>query len=89
MPKRKKVDTIPEEFNSYEEAAEFWDTHDSMDYNEYLEKVEMEVDIKKKHYLIEIDSDIAKVLKKNAVKKGIPEQELASELLQKQLVEIK
>lgn len=24
----KKIDPIPEEFNSYEEAAEFWDIHD-------------------------------------------------------------
>jgi len=29
MPK--KVKPIPEEFKTYEEAAEFWDTHDSTD----------------------------------------------------------
>ena len=32
MTNKKKVDPIPEEFNSYEEAAEFWDTHDSTKY---------------------------------------------------------
>jgi len=32
MNNRKRVDPIPEEFASYEEAAEFWDTHDTTDY---------------------------------------------------------
>lgn len=33
----KKVrDPLPEHFNSLEEAAEFWDTHDSADYDEYF-----------------------------------------------------
>lgn len=25
--KQKQIDPLPEEFSSYEEAAEFWDTH--------------------------------------------------------------
>lgn len=29
---KKIIDPIPEEFGSYEEAAEFWDTHDTTDY---------------------------------------------------------
>ena len=32
MPRKKPIDPIPEEFASYEEAAEFWDTHDTTDY---------------------------------------------------------
>ena len=32
MPKTKRIDPIPTEFASYEEAAEFWDTHDTSDY---------------------------------------------------------
>ncbi len=30
--RKKHVDPIPKEFASYEEAAEFWDTHDTTDY---------------------------------------------------------
>jgi hypothetical protein len=30
--KPKQTDPLPEEFASYEEAAEFWDTHDTTDY---------------------------------------------------------
>ncbi|MBI4641089.1 MAG: hypothetical protein HY731_10360, partial [Candidatus Tectomicrobia bacterium] len=39
MPKKKRVDPIPEEFSSEEEAAEFWDTHDTTDYPEAFHTV--------------------------------------------------
>lgn len=84
---QKKPEKIPEEFKTYEEAAEFWDTHDSADYLDDLEEVEMEVDIQKKHYLIELDMNTAELLKKSAKKKGVPISFLANELIQKQLVE--
>ena len=29
---KKQVDPTPEHFDSYEAAAEFWDTHDTTDY---------------------------------------------------------
>ena len=41
MPGRSKK--IPEEFKTYEEAAEFWDTHDSTDYLDELEEIEIKV----------------------------------------------
>ncbi len=85
MPK--KVKQIPEEFRTYEEAAEFWDTHDSADYLDELEEVEISVDIKKRHYLIEVDTNTAKLLQESARKKGIPVGSLANELIRKQLAE--
>ena len=85
MPK--KTEKIPEEFRTYEEAADFWDTHDSTDYLDDLEEVEMKVDIKRKHYLIELDMNTAELLKKSAKKKGVPISFLANELIQKQLAE--
>jgi hypothetical protein len=35
-------DKLPETFTSYEEAGDFWDTHDSTDYLEYLIPVQLE-----------------------------------------------
>ena len=32
MTNKKKIDPIPKEFNNYEEAAEFWDKHDTTAY---------------------------------------------------------
>jgi len=34
---------IPEEFASAEEAAEFWDSHSTVDYEDLMEDVEMEL----------------------------------------------
>ena len=60
MPK--KIEKIPEEFKTYEEAADFWDTHDSTDYLDNLEEIEVEVDVQKRHYLLEVDLKIAEIL---------------------------
>ena len=85
MPGRSKK--IPEEFKTYEEAAEFWDTHDSTDYLDELEEIEIKVNIQKRHYLIEVEMNTAEMLQESARKKGIPVNLLANELLQKQLAE--
>ena len=89
MPKKGKVEPIPEEFDNYEDAAEFWDTHDSTEYDDVLEEIEMEVDIQKRHYLVEIDKEVSEVLHKKAQKQGIPDSVFASKLLQKELVKMK
>jgi hypothetical protein len=36
-----QINTLPEEFASEDEAAEFWDTHSITDYEEFLEPVEL------------------------------------------------
>lgn len=53
-------DPLPEHFSSLEEAAEFWDTHDSGDYEEYFKDVECEVDVKRQVYEVGVDSDLFK-----------------------------
>ncbi|HEV7375566.1 MAG TPA: CopG family antitoxin [Pyrinomonadaceae bacterium] len=47
---QKNVDPIPEEFASYEEAAEFWDTHDTTDYPNSFETVAIETELKCRRY---------------------------------------
>ena len=82
----KKDKKIPEEFKTYEEAAEFWESHDSTEYLDILEEVEIKVDIQKRHYLIELDENSAKLLQEDASKKGISAGRLASKLVKKELV---
>ncbi len=48
MPK--KVKQLPEEFKTLEDASEFWDAHDSTEFMEVLEEVDMKVDLQKRHY---------------------------------------
>lgn len=85
MPTKGKPDPIPEELASYEEAADFWDAHDSADYKDILEAVDVDVKLPERHYIIELDRGTAEILQEKAQKKGVRPSRLASELLQKML----
>jgi predicted DNA binding CopG/RHH family protein len=79
--KQKHVDPIPEEFASYEEAAEFWETHDTTDYPDSFETVATETEFKRRRYEVEIDEDLMKVLHEQAQKRGVAVSQLVSEML--------
>ena len=83
--KDKQKDALPETFSSYEEAGEFWDTHDSTDYLEHLIPVEAEVNLMKRHYEVEIEEDVMKALEKQACSQHISIGKLANDLLKQQL----
>jgi predicted DNA binding CopG/RHH family protein len=79
--KQKHVDPIPEEFASYEEAAEFWEKHDTTDYPDSFETVATETEFKRRRYEVEIDEDLMKVLHEQAQKRGVAVSQLVSEML--------
>ena len=86
MENKKNPDPIPDEFGSYEEAAEFWDSHDTTDYLEYLTPVEATAEFRGRFYDIEIEESLAVILREAAKQKGVTPSHLASELLKEQLV---
>lgn len=71
MRKQKQIDPIPDEFSSYEEAAEFWDTHDTTDYPYAFRTVEVKSELRQRHYEVEIDSDVMKKLRARARRKRV------------------
>lgn len=81
----KRLDTIPEEFNDYEEAAAFWDAHDTTDYLDAFRTVDVETEFRGRRYEIEIDADVALVLRERAERYGVTTGHLASDLLRKQV----
>jgi predicted HicB family RNase H-like nuclease len=83
--KQKQPDPLPEEFGSYEEAAEFWDTHDTTDYPESFETVEVEAEFRRRRYEVEIDEDLVKVLSEQAQKRGVAVSRLVSEMLREKI----
>ncbi len=85
MRKKKNIDTVPEEFESYEAAAEFWDSHDTRDYPELLSTVTFVSQLRRRRFEIEIEPDVVKVLETKARKKGVAVGRLASDLLRRQL----
>ena len=83
---RKSIDPLPERFPSAEEAGEFWDTHSTSDYEDQLEPVDITIDIKKRHFEIEIDRESFLALNAYAKKVNKPVNVLASSILKEKLV---
>ena len=81
----KPIDPLPEEFKSYQEAADFWDTHSITDYEEFLEPVDLSVDIQRRHFEIEVDEESFMALRETARKEQKPVKQLASEILKQKL----
>jgi hypothetical protein len=85
MRRTRHVDPLPDEFKSHEEAAEFWETHSITDYEEFLEPVDLDVDIKRRHFEIEVDEESFLALRETAKKEQKPVRQLASEILKQKL----
>ena len=81
----KPIDTLPDDFESEESAAEFWDTHSVADYEEMLEPAALEVDIKRRHFAIELDEESFNAVRDIARKQHKPVKQLVSEIIKRQL----
>ena len=64
------IDPLPEEFASYAEAAEFWDTHDTTDSPDAFRSVETEGELRQRHYEVEIEPDLVRLLQEYARRRG-------------------
>lgn len=83
--KPKKLDPIPEEFASYEEAAEFWDTHDTTDYLDDFETVPLEAELQQRRFEVQIDEDLMRVLYQQAQQQGVGVSQLVNNVLRERL----
>ena len=77
----KKRDVLPEEFHSISEAATFWDNHDSIDYEDMMEYVDFQVDIKRRVYLVPIAGAVLDPLRKKAIAQGLSTETIVNLLL--------
>ncbi len=82
---RKRRDTIPEHFNSAEEAGEFWDTHSAADYWNEMEEEEMEFNIEKRTFLVPVEARIYLLAKKKAEAEHRTVEQLINMLLNREL----
>ncbi|MBW3638034.1 MAG: BrnA antitoxin family protein [Armatimonadetes bacterium] len=81
----KHIDPIPENFRSLEEAGEFWDTHDTMDYPDAFQTVEVNAELRNRYYEVEIDMNVAQALRDKARQQGVTTSSLATEMIRRQL----
>ena len=85
MKKNHKKEPIPAEFQSYEEAGEFWDTHSAVDYWDEMEDVKCDVDIQGRRFIVTLENDIYQHLKKLAIDYHLPPDDFLNEFLRKKL----
>lgn len=83
--KQKRTAKTNQDFSSYEEAAKFWENHDTTDFLNEFETVEAEVSLKHRRYEVEIDADLMSQLTQQAHQRGVAVKILVSELLREKL----
>ena len=72
-------------FETYEEAAEWFDTHDMADYEDQLTPVNVEFDLRKNRNWVELDGEIAKYLRELAKEQHVSTRTLVNEFLKEKL----
>ena len=87
MAKNKK-DKLPEQFTSFDEAAEFWDNHDLGDYWENTRPVKARIKIKESPRYIAVEENIAKKLTRIARKRKIAADVLANLWLREKISKV-
>ena len=79
MPKNK----IPENM-TLEEAAEFWDEHSALDYDEVRE-VQFSVDLRKNRNYIDLSDSLAKQIRMIAHERGVSPRVLVNQWLREKI----
>lgn len=89
MPTRKKQpDPIPESFRTLEEAADFWDTHSTADYDHLMREVHFDVDLQRRTFLVPIEGNLAKEITAEARREGLELETLVNVWLREKVSEL-
>ena len=72
-------------FKTYEEAADWFDTHDMSDYENRMQPVDFQFDLRKNRNWVELEGEIARNVRQLAKKQRIPTRRLINELLKERL----
>jgi hypothetical protein len=83
----KRRENIPDHFTCAEEAGEFWDTHSAADYLDEMVEEEIEFDIQKRTFLVQVSDRIYKLAKKKADAEHISIEKIINNLLDRELAE--
>jgi hypothetical protein len=80
-------EALPEEFNSIEEAAQFWDAHSLVDYEDLQKDVDFEVVLKSEKNYFAIEKELSDNIDKLAHLKGILPETLVNLWLKEKIQE--
>jgi hypothetical protein len=76
---------LPENFDSFEEFWRFWDTHSSADYEDFMETVEIDVDLSSSKMYCAIAKDVLLQVRTRARRQGVSTETLINLWLQEKL----
>ena len=76
-------------FNTYEEAAEWFNNHDMTEIEDQLKPVDFKFDLRKNRDWVELEREIAVHLRKLAIEKKIPTRILVNQMLKDSLRELR
>ena len=75
--------------NSYEEMAEFWDTHSLADYWDQTEPADFEIALEaRRRYLVAVDREVLARVQRLAQLRGVSSESLVNLLLEQRLREV-
>lgn len=77
MDANRQRDPIPEQFDSIEAAADFWDTHSLTDYEDQIREVEIEVRAKRRRR-ITLDPEVWERVVQQARIRGVTPETLVN-----------
>lgn len=81
----KSRDPVPSEFGSYEQAAEFWDTHDLTDYDDVWKEVEVQVRLDPARLSIHLEPQVAEQVVAQAKQQRVSPDIFVNRILQEYL----
>jgi predicted DNA binding CopG/RHH family protein len=82
-----KSKPIPD-FDSLEEAAEFWDTHSTADFEDQWKPVEFEVDLQENCTYVALDEPLARTVRQAARAQGLSVHAWVNRCLEERLAPI-
>ena len=83
--KDRLIDPLPDSFSTAEEAGAFWDSHSTMDYEEYLEPVSDVIDIRQRVFEVPVEEDVFQRLQQEAQTLQQPVPHVVDQILRKTL----
>jgi len=76
---------LPDSFDTEGQAGAFWDTHSTMDYQEYLEATDDTIEIGERVFEVQVAEDVFKKLQQEAASLHQPVPKIVDKILRKEL----
>ena len=85
--KKQQRDTLPESFASLDELWDFWDSRSTADYEDLMDEVDVNVDIRSSRVYCAVAKELAAKLRTQAQRQGVTTETLINLWLSEKVAE--